>query len=600
MRAGGAGSMTRIFISYRRDDAGGSTWRLFDWCERQFGAGRVFFDRESIPPGAPFPRLLEEGLAACDVLVVVIGPRWASIADAAGRPRLWTPGDFVAHEVATGLALGKRVIPVLVEGAAMPAPGALPPALRALADCEALALDAAHFREDFERLVDAVLGRPRGFARRRVDDVQRLLRFAMRGAVVVPLVVLLAFFAAWVGLFGLLGLDTRIASYSMVLAGERIAGGGGDRVLVVALDDDSERRLGRAYDGSPAWRELHARLIDRLSQAGAAVIVLDFFLERESPADGMLAAALVRARERGSRVVLAVRQIDDGRPRLAPALLAVGAEWGVACLGEQEGYLFSMPLARAADRQRAADPFRMLDAEPAAAPALALVAAFGGEPDLIRRGPREITLRGAGPGVAPVGFSMLKRQARSRCPALADDDVVASRLLPLSPLADWRAPARRHAYAQWLEAGPPAADLRGRLVIVGLATSSAPDEHTVRRGLRTEDRFGVELQADAMRNLLGGTVLRPPGWPAQLAAMFALAAAGGLAAFFLAARPRVVGLVALAAAALAYLGVSAALLAFAGVLLNPLYDLGAFLAACWLLGRLERKAAGIPVPGGGQ
>lgn len=594
-----AGSMTRIFISYRRDDSAGSTWRLFDWCERQFGTDRVFFDRESIPPGEPFPRRLEDGLAACDVLLAVIGPHWATIADAGGQPRLWAAGDFVAHELATGLALRKRVIPVLVEGAAMPAREALPAALRPLADCEALALDAAHFRDDFERLVDAVLGRPRGFVRRRVDEVQRLLRFAARGAVVVPLVVLLAFLAAWLGLFGLLGLDTRIASYSMALAGEPTVLGREDRVLVVALDDDSERRLGRAYDGSPAWRELHAQLIDRLSAAGAAVIVLDFFLERESPADAMLVAALSRARQRGSRVVFAVKQLDDGRPRLAPALLNAGAEWGVACLGEQEGYLFAMPLARAVDRQRAANPFTMLDAEPAEAPALALTAVFGGTPDLIRRGPREITLRSTGPGVAPVGFSEIRRRARSHCPALADDDVIASRLLWLSPLDDWRAPARRHAYARWLETDASAAEARGRLVIVGIATSSALDEHSVRRGLRTEDRFGVELQADAMRSLLVGSTLRPPGWAAQLGGMVVLALAGGVTAFFLVGRSRAIRMLVPVAVVLAYLAFSASILAAAGVLLNPLYDVGAFLAAFLLLGRLERKAAGVPIPGGG-
>jgi len=592
--------MTRIFISYRRDDAAGSTWRLFDWCERQFGADRVFFDRESIPPGEPFPRVLEDGLAACDVLLVVIGPRWVTIADAAGQPRLSAAGDFVAHEVATGLALGKRVIPVLVEGAVIPDRDALPPSLRALADCEVLTLDAAHFRDDFERLVDAVLARPRGFVRRQMDEVQRLLRFAARGAVVVPLVALLAFLAGWLGLFGLFGLDTRIASYSMALAGERASAERADRVLVVALDDDSERRLGRAYDGSPAWRELHAQLIDRLSLAGAAVIVLDFFLERETPADAVLAAALARARERGSRVVFAVKQLDGGRPRLAPALLDAGAEWGVACLGEQAGYLFAMPLARAVDRQRAANPFTMLDAEPAEAPALALTAVFGGTPDLIRRSPREITLRGTGPGVAPVGYSELRRRARSRCPALADDDVVASRLLWLSPLDDWRTPVRRHAYARWLEAGAPVAAARGRLVIVGLATASALDEHSVRRGLRTEDRFGVELQADALRSLLSAHTLRPPGWPAQLAGMVVLALAGGVVAFFLVGRSRAIRLLVPGAVALGYLGFSASILAAGGVLLNPLYDLGAFLAAFLLLGRLERRTAGVPVAGGGS
>jgi hypothetical protein len=49
----------------------------------------------------------------------------------------------------------------------------------------------------------------------------------------------------------------------------------------------------------------------------------------------------------------------------------------------------------------------------------------------------------------------------------------------------------------------------------------------------------------------------------------------------------------LAAALAIYLAFDAAMLALTGVLLNPLYDLGAFLAAFSLLGRLERKTMNI-------
>jgi CHASE2 domain-containing sensor protein len=582
----------RMFISYRRDDVAKSTWRLFDWLERQFGAERVFFDRESIPPGEQFPRVLEEKLAASEVLIAVIGPRWASIADEAG-PRLWQPHDYVAHEVATALAGKRKVIPVFVDGAAMPKPEELPPRLRAIADCEGLCLDDAHFREDFERLVDAILGRRRGFVRRQVDQMQRLVRFLKRGSVVVPLAALVAIFAAWIGLFGLLGLDTKLASYSIALAVQRTPVEHEERLVIVALDEESERRMGHEYDGAPLWRGLHARLIGRLAQAGAAVIVLDFFFERETEFDGELAQAIRAARKRGSRVVLAVKKLDAGKPRLAPALLAAGAEWGVACLGHREGYLFAAPLARAVDRQRAANPVTMLEGEPADTPALVLSAAFGGTPDLIRAGPREITLSGAGRGIAPVGFSTLERRARSRCPALADDDVVASRLLLLSPLEYWRDPARRHAYAQWLDPASPAANLQGKIVMVGITTESAGDEHSVRRGLASEDRFGVELQADAMRNLLSGFTLRPLDPAAQFLWMLALAILGAAASLFMVGRMRWARTSMLAAALAIYLAFDAAMLALTGVLLNPLYDLGAFLAAFSLLGRLERKTMNI-------
>ncbi|HEV8259893.1 MAG TPA: toll/interleukin-1 receptor domain-containing protein, partial [Burkholderiales bacterium] len=105
--------MTTVFISYRRNDASANAGRLSDWLKRQFGADNVFLDTEKIAPGETFPRVLEQRLAASDVLLAVIGPRWASISDAAVNRRIADPKDFVALEVATALRRRTRVIPVL-------------------------------------------------------------------------------------------------------------------------------------------------------------------------------------------------------------------------------------------------------------------------------------------------------------------------------------------------------------------------------------------------------------------------------------------------------------------------------------------------------
>jgi hypothetical protein len=173
-------AMPRIFISYRRDDAGKSVWRLFDWLEHQFGAAHVFFDREAIAPGDTFPQVLEQHLIESDVLIAVIGPRWLTIADDQGRPRLWAAQDYVAYEVSSALTRKGRVIPLLVDGARMPTREELPPALTALADYQGLSLDDAHFRPDFDKLVDAVKGRPRGYVEREGDRALRLVRHIKR------------------------------------------------------------------------------------------------------------------------------------------------------------------------------------------------------------------------------------------------------------------------------------------------------------------------------------------------------------------------------------------------------------------------------------
>src|SRR6185295_16404529 len=50
--------VTRVFISYRRDDASANAGRLCDWLQRQFRADNVFLDVDKLAPGDDFPRVL--------------------------------------------------------------------------------------------------------------------------------------------------------------------------------------------------------------------------------------------------------------------------------------------------------------------------------------------------------------------------------------------------------------------------------------------------------------------------------------------------------------------------------------------------------------
>ena len=58
----------------------------------------------------------------------------------------------------------------------MPRADQLPPRLQGLEHSNAIAIDDARFRQDFDNLVDAIKGRPRGFARRELDRLQRGVR----------------------------------------------------------------------------------------------------------------------------------------------------------------------------------------------------------------------------------------------------------------------------------------------------------------------------------------------------------------------------------------------------------------------------------------
>ena len=72
----------RVFVSYRRDDSSGYAGRLYaDLCER-FGTDNVFIDIDSLVPGSDFVDAIEETLASCDMVLVIIGRSWLSVVDA--------------------------------------------------------------------------------------------------------------------------------------------------------------------------------------------------------------------------------------------------------------------------------------------------------------------------------------------------------------------------------------------------------------------------------------------------------------------------------------------------------------------------------------
>lgn len=150
--------MPRIFMSYRRDDSRAYAGRLYDRLVYEFGQDSVFKDVFDIQPGADFPAVIAREIAASDVVLVVIGTRWLTITDRAGVRRLDDPADFVRVEVETALAQeGKLIIPVLIDGAAMPAPSDLPTSLRGLAYRNGVVIrDDPDFHADFQRLRDSL------------------------------------------------------------------------------------------------------------------------------------------------------------------------------------------------------------------------------------------------------------------------------------------------------------------------------------------------------------------------------------------------------------------------------------------------------------
>ena len=150
--AGGGG----IFVSYRRQETSHLAGRLYDRLADRFGEGQVFIDVDTIEPGVDFAEDIFRAVAACQVLVAIIGPAWLTAADERGGRRLDDPDDIVRLEVEAALARDVRVIPILVEGAVMPNRQDLPESLAGLARRNALPIRHEGFRSDAGRLVTAI------------------------------------------------------------------------------------------------------------------------------------------------------------------------------------------------------------------------------------------------------------------------------------------------------------------------------------------------------------------------------------------------------------------------------------------------------------
>src|SRR5215470_8309898 len=120
--------MPKILISYRRSDTAGVAGRIFDRLVARYGHESIFMDVDHIPFGIDFRDHIRDSLLTGDVLLAIVGTRW--LGQRTGeRARMHDPNDPVRVEIETALGQGLPLIPVLVEGAAMPTPDELPEAL---------------------------------------------------------------------------------------------------------------------------------------------------------------------------------------------------------------------------------------------------------------------------------------------------------------------------------------------------------------------------------------------------------------------------------------------------------------------------------------
>jgi hypothetical protein len=146
-----------VFINYRGEDSDTAAVLVDRELSARFGSDRVFLDSRSIPVGADFAEELLKRLRVSRVLLVVIGPHWLTVTNAAGRRRIDDPEDWVRREIAEALAYGLRVIPVLTGNALMPTEADLPPDIAGLGRRQYVPLRRRYISVDLAFLSERII-----------------------------------------------------------------------------------------------------------------------------------------------------------------------------------------------------------------------------------------------------------------------------------------------------------------------------------------------------------------------------------------------------------------------------------------------------------
>lgn len=149
--------MTGIFISYRREHTAAVVGRLHKRLADHFGERQIIRDVETVEPGDDFGQRIDQVVGSSDAFLAIISNRWLLDRNPPGKRPIGIPRDWVQREVEVALRRPDvSVIPVLIEGAAMPDEQALPYSVRSLANLRAMHLSDYDWDDQVAQLISAL------------------------------------------------------------------------------------------------------------------------------------------------------------------------------------------------------------------------------------------------------------------------------------------------------------------------------------------------------------------------------------------------------------------------------------------------------------
>ena len=288
------------------------------------------------------------------------------------------------------------------------------------------------------------------------------------------------------------------------------AGPFGNNQVRVILVDPNEQPVEGFPTGTPADRAFHTKLIDALTDAGARVVALDINFTANTEADAAFAAAVNRAYDRGTQVIVGVSEVEpNGLPKHDfPSRLqdTLKDRWGNTNVGLSyeigpinrtgpHSVLRHIELGTKITEGTTASP----DGASPIVPSLVLKSLMQFDSS---RGPATVLFY-----ENPSRIRLLTRNETTRDIPVADDEMS----FMITPAADDAIASVRRSYQDVLlhlnDREALARDYNGKIVLVGYGVET--DRHFISW---KRQRYGVEIQANAISNILQGVYAMKVPW----------------------------------------------------------------------------------------
>jgi hypothetical protein len=144
--------MNRIFISYRSSDGKKDAARLAADLNERYGDALVFYDKQDLVGGQSWRDAINATLGTQPVVLVLVTPDVLGALHPEGGRRIDREDDPIRNELLTAHRGGAVILPLLVDGMAMPPGPQWPACLRFFSDAHALALRTDDWPNDLQRI----------------------------------------------------------------------------------------------------------------------------------------------------------------------------------------------------------------------------------------------------------------------------------------------------------------------------------------------------------------------------------------------------------------------------------------------------------------